>query len=116
MDIGLHVPQRIIPSWIFIASYLFQPNKSSHMKPLLITAETHFLLFKSPLWQLDLVREEVASSHGVSQAEMASKSTQALSRLVLVLATSRMGRQLYHEIVIGVSREAVPCTSPVVSE
>ncbi len=77
MLVGLDVPERIIPGWILIARHLSNQEQKqviSYRSAIRTDGASpclaHLLLLKPPLWQLDLMRKQITSTHDMSQPEM----------------------------------------------
>lgn len=69
------------------------------------------LLLESPLWQFDLVREEVTTAQGMSQPELAPKSLEAMPSLS-VPPSSRLVTDLHDKVVVGIAGEAAQSAYP----
>jgi hypothetical protein len=50
-----------------------------------ILVACHFLLLPTPLGQLDLVREEITTSHHVSESKVCPQSPQPFTRFLITL-------------------------------
>lgn len=84
MGVGLDVPERVGHGGILVARNL--------------------LLSKTPIWQSDLVGEEIASGQSVSQAEVSAQRTNSSRRETVGLVT------LYNldmEVVVGITAKAL---------
>lgn len=93
--VGLDIPQGVRPSRILVAGDLLSTTSSE---------AAHLLLFEAPLWQFDLVGEQVAAGHDVSKSKMGAKRSKAIFRLTVPPAGTRV--DLNDEIIVGVTREA----------
>lgn len=80
VEVGLDVPQRVHEHGLLVAR--------------------HFLLFKSPVRKLDLVREQVTAGLRVPQAEVSAQSPKTFARLLVALVTLD---NFHDPIIVGVS-------------
>ncbi len=88
MRVGFDVPEGVWHGRVLVASDL--------------------LLSETPIWQSDLVREEVASSEGVSQTEMGPESTDTGGRSSIGFVTCD---NFNVEVVVGVTTETFKAVS-----
>lgn len=97
--VGLNVPQRVLPCRVLVARDLLISLVQGRF------SKADLLLFETPVGQFDLVREEVASRHDVSQPELGAQSSQAVLGLSIPLP-SGLRRDLDDKVVVCISSES----------
>lgn len=65
------------------------------------------LLLESPFWEFDLVREQITSTEGMSESELATKCLKSMSGLTIPPSSGLWG-DLDDEVVISISGKSIP--------
>ncbi len=107
MGVRLDVPERVVPGWIFVAGDLHMQWVESAIACCVSRYPTHLLLLKPPIRKFRSMREQVTSRHHMTKPEMTSEGPETFPRDLLILATSRLRRDLDEEVIIGVSSKSV---------